>query len=223
MITAEWKPIPEIVAKLKKHKRILVAGCATCVAECAAGGEKEVEMLAPILRMALKVEGHTVDVLTATLERQCEWEFVETIAKTVSEVDAIVSIACGIGIQAIAERYDKVPVYPGVNTTSLAIREEPGLWVTRCAACGDCALGETGGFCPVARCAKSLQNGPCGGTRKEGMCEVDENTPCVWHMIVERAAERGTLDSLREIRKPKNWSNFGHGGPKRMLREDLRP
>jgi len=223
MITAEWKPIPEIVAKLKKHKRILVAGCATCVAECAAGGEKEVETLAPLLHMALKVEGVSAEVLTTTLERQCEWEFVDKIAKTVSEVDAIVSIACGIGIQALAERYDKVPVYPGVNTTSMAIRDEPGLWVTRCAACGDCVLGETGGFCPVARCAKSLQNGPCGGTRKKGMCEVDENTPCVWNLIVERAVERGTLDSLREIRKPKNWSNSGHGGPKRILREDLRP
>ena len=223
MIIAEWKPIPEIVAKLRKHKKILVAGCATCVAECAAGGEKEVETLAPLLRMALKAEGLSVDVVTATLERQCEWELVDAIANTVAGVDAIVSIACGIGIQALAERFENVSVYPGVNTTSLAIREQPGLWTARCAACGDCVLGETGGFCPVARCAKSLMNGPCGGTRREGKCEVDENTPCVWNLIVERAVKKGTLDSLREVRKPKNWSNSGHGGPKRMLREDLRP
>ena len=139
------------------------------------------------------------------------------------EVDAVVSIACGIGIQAVAERFGAVPVYPGVNTTSLAIREEPGLWTARCAACGDCVLGETFGLCPVARCAKSLLNGPCGGTREEGKCEVDENTDCVWHLIVKRAEERGELDKLMKVRKAKDWSNSDHGGPKRMVREDLRP
>lgn len=222
MIIAEWKPVPEIVAKLKRHRKVLVAGCATCVAECSAGGEREVETLAPLLRMALKADGQSTEVVTVTLERQCEREFVEAIAETVAGVDAIVSLACGIGVQALAERFDKVPVYPGVNTTALAVREEPGLWVSRCAACGDCVLGETGGYCPVARCAKSLQNGPCGGTRKSGACEVDENVPCVWRLIVERAVSRGAVDSLREVRKPKNWANSRHGGPKRMLREDLR-
>ena len=69
----------------------------------------------------------------------------------------------------------------------VAIRQEPGTWIARCAACGDCVLGETFGLCPVARCAKSLSNGPCGGTRKEGKCEVDENIDCVWFQIYERA------------------------------------
>ena len=45
MIIAEWKPIDEIKAMLSSHKNILIAGCGTCVAECAAGGEKEVETL----------------------------------------------------------------------------------------------------------------------------------------------------------------------------------
>ena len=222
MIIAEWKPLPEIMEMIKDRRKILVAGCATCVAECAAGGEREVETLAPLLHMGLKNMGIAAEVVTATLEKQCEWEFVETLAEKVKGVDAIVSLACGIGIQALAERFADVPVYPGVNTTSLAIREQPGLWNARSAACGDCVLGDTGGFCPVARCAKSLMNGPCGGTRNNGMCEVDNDTPCVWRLIVERAVSRGTLDSLRTVRKPKNWSNSGHGGPKRMIREDLR-
>ncbi|OGP58763.1 MAG: hypothetical protein A2V67_18055 [Deltaproteobacteria bacterium RBG_13_61_14] len=223
MIIAEWKPLSELTAKLRGHKKILLVGCATCVAECAAGGEKEVETLAPLLRMALHKEGHPAEVVTRTLERQCEWEFVEELAPLIPQVDAVLSIACGIGIQAVAERYSEVPVYPGVNTTALAIREEPGLWLARCQACGDCGLGETFGICPVARCAKSLQNGPCGGTRKDGKCEVDENLECVWYQIVKRAEARGQLDKLLEFRPAKNWSNSLHGGPKRVLREDLRP
>lgn len=223
MIIAEWKPLPELVETLKGHTKVLVAGCATCVAECAAGGEREVETLAPLLQMALKNEGRTINVLTRTVERQCEWEFVEELAEMAPKVDAIVSLACGIGIQAVAERFPDLAVYPGVNTTALAIRQEPGLWIARCAACGDCVLGETFGFCPVARCAKSLSNGPCGGTRKEGKCEIDENLDCVWFQIYERAKARGKVDQLLKVRKPKNWSNSGHGGPKRVVREDLRP
>ncbi|MEK6743858.1 MAG: methylenetetrahydrofolate reductase C-terminal domain-containing protein [Nitrospirota bacterium] len=223
MIIAEWKPLPELVEILKGHTNVLVVGCATCVAECAAGGEREVETLAPLLQMALKQEGRTINVRTSTLERQCEWEFVEELAKVAPQVDAIVSLACGIGIQAVAERFPELAVYPGVNTTALAIRQEPGTWLARCAACGDCVLGETFGFCPVARCAKSLSNGPCGGTRKNGKCEIDENIDCVWYQIYERAKARGKVEQLLKVRKPKNWSNSGHGGPKRVVREDLRP
>lgn len=223
MIIAEWKPISEIVEKIRGHKSVLVAGCATCVAECATGGDREVQTMAPALKMAMKTDGNPIEVSTITLERQCEWEFVEELARIIPQVDAVVSLACGIGVQAVAERFPQVAVYPGVNTTALAIREQTGLWVSRCAACGDCLLGETFGFCPVARCAKSLLNGPCGGTRKDGKCEIDENVDCVWNLIVKRAEERGELKKLIEIRRSKNWSNSRHGGPKRMLREDLRP
>ena len=222
MIFAEWKPIDEIVEMVSGHKSVLLVGCAACVAECAAGGEKEVEMLGPLLRMGLQKRRRSVKILTRTLEKQCEWEFVEEIADVAGEVEAILSLACGIGVQALAERFSDKPVYPGVNTSALTIREETGVWAGRCAACGDCVLGETFGLCPVARCAKSLMNGPCGGTRKEGKCEVDENIDCIWNLIVERGEARGELDSLREVRKARDWSNSGHGGPKRVIREDLR-
>ena len=223
MIVAEWKPIPELVESLAGHKEVLLLGCATCVAECAAGGEREVESLAPLLRMALKKQGHEVNIRTATVERQCEPEFFEAITTAAAEVDAIMSLACGIGMQLVAETFSGIAFYPGVNTTCLGIREEPGLWTTRCAACGDCRLGETFGLCAVSRCAKGLMNGPCGGTRKDGRCEVDPETDCIWKRIVERAQQRGQLEKLSEVRRPKDWSNSKHGGPKRMLREDLRP
>lgn len=222
MIFAEWKPIDELVEKLEKHKKVLLAGCATCVAECAAGGEKEVETLAPLLTMALKEKGKKIEILTHTVEKQCEWEFLEEMDEKISQVDAVLSLACGIGVQCMAEQFLKTPVYPGVNTSALTVREELGVWASRCAACGDCVLGETFGLCPVARCAKSLMNGPCGGTRKDGKCEIDENTDCIWNLIVERADERGQLDTLSNVRRTKNWSNSRHGGPKKVIREDLR-
>ena len=222
MIIGEWKPIEELLETLGGCRKVLVAGCATCVAECAAGGEREAATLAPLLSMGLRKRGHDVEIVTHTLERQCEWEFVEELEGRLEGVDAVLSLACGIGVQAVAERYRDVAVHPGVNTTALAIREAPGLWTTRCAACGDCVLGQTFGLCPIARCAKSLLNGPCGGTHVGGKCEVDHDNDCVWCLIYERAKARGAVDTLVEVKRSKGWSYSRHGGQKRMLREDLR-
>jgi hypothetical protein len=223
VIFGERKPIDELMEKLAGHKKVLLVGCATCVAECAAGGQKEVEILAPLLRLAAKQKGRRIQIVTATLEKQCEYEFVEEIADQVGRVDAILSLACGIGVQAVAERYAEKPVYPGVNTSALTIREEAGIWASRCAACGDCLLGETFGLCPIARCSKSLLNGPCGGTRANGKCEINEDIDCVWKLIVERAEARGQLAALSRIRKARSWAGSRHGGPKRVVREELKP
>jgi ferredoxin len=223
MIAAQWKPIPELVAKLRAHKKVLVAGCGTCVAECAAGGEREAETLAPLLTLALAEEGLSVDVITVTLNRQCEFIFFDDIPKLLEteNIDAVVSLACGIGVQAFIEWFPDVRVYPGVNTSSLVIRESPGVWTARCEACGDCILDETFGVCPVARCSKGILNGPCGGTSNDGMCEVDPDTECAWKLIVDRAIEAGRVEDLMAVRGAKDYSNSRHGGPKRIVREDL--
>ena len=146
MIFAQWKPIEELVGQLKDYRKILIAGCATCVAECAAGGEKEVETLEPLLRMALDKEGRTVEIDTCTLEKQCEWEFIEEMAEKAAEAEVVLSLACGLGVQAVAQRFEDIPVYPGVNTSALTMRVEEGIWSSRCAACGDCVLSETFGL-----------------------------------------------------------------------------
>ncbi|MFC1584855.1 methylenetetrahydrofolate reductase C-terminal domain-containing protein [Fibrobacterota bacterium] len=222
MIFGEWKPVEELVDRLAGRKKILIAGCATCVAECAAGGEREVETLAPLLSMGLKKAGQSAEITRVTIEKQCEYEFLDEVAEKVDEADAVLSLACGIGVQAMAEQFSNKPVYPGVNTSALTIREEAGVWASRCAACGDCVLGDTFGYCPVARCAKSLMNGPCGGTRRNGKCELNEETDCVWNLIVEKADTRGQLESLAGIRRAKDWSGGRHGGPKKVVREDMR-
>ena len=60
MITAERKPFPEIKASIAPLREVLMVGCGTCVAECAAGGEKEVALLASLLRMDAAKEGRKI-------------------------------------------------------------------------------------------------------------------------------------------------------------------
>jgi ferredoxin len=222
MIVAEQKPIAELKKMIGDCRRVLVAGCETCVAECAAGGEREVEILASALRMALRLEGREVDILEATAERQCEWEFIEELANQVEAVDLVLSTACGIGAQVMAERFADKRITPALNTTFLGFRDQEGVWVERCAACGECILDKTGGICPIARCSKSLLNGPCGGSH-QGKCEINPELDCAWQLIVDRLEARGELEKLLEVQPPKDWSTARDGGPRKIVREDLRP
>ncbi|GAB4469511.1 MAG: methylenetetrahydrofolate reductase C-terminal domain-containing protein [Anaerolineales bacterium] len=221
MIIAEQKPFAEIKGLVGQAQKVLVVGCGTCVTVCFAGGSREAAILASSLRMASKLEGEPKDVTDVTVQRQCEWEYLDTIAEQVSEADVVLSLGCGIGVQAIAEHFPRVWVVPGLNTTFLGLPAEQGLWVERCAACGDCILGLTAGICPIARCSKSLLNGPCGGSQN-GHCEVDEEIPCGWQLIYDRLKALGKLEMLYEIRPPKNWRTSRDGGPRKIVRPDLR-
>jgi hypothetical protein len=98
---------------------------------------------------------------------------------------------------------------------------QPGEFVERCQACGDCILDLTGGVCPVARCAKSLMNGPCGGSQN-GKCEVNPETPCAWQLIYDRLAKLGQLERMMEIMPAKDWSTSRDGGLRKIIREDLK-
>jgi len=220
MIVAKAKDINEIADKLVSYEKILVAGCATCVAECMAGGEKEVAITASALRMALKLRGCQAEVAEVTAERQCEWEFIEEIASQIEAADVVVSLACGVGVGCMSDRFETKPIIPGVDTVFLGHRERSGLWLERCGACGNCTVDHTAGICPVARCAKSLQNGPCGGST-EGKCEIDPDIDCAWHLIIERLKAMGQLDRLRENTPPREWSTSRDGGPRRVVVEDV--
>ena len=176
--------------------------------------------LGPALRMALRLRGKDTEVLERTVERQCELQFVDGIAAVTEECDAVLAASCGIGIQTVAERFQPKPVYPALDTTFLGVRERPGVWSERCAACGECILDRTGGVCPIIRCSKSLLNGPCGGS-SDGKCEIGNDVDCGWAMIVERMRAMGRLDELEVYQPPKDWSTSRDGGPRRMLREDL--
>jgi ferredoxin len=221
MIVAERKSIPELVEILRAHRRILVLGCGTCVTVCLAGGEREVSIMASALRIAAKVKGLDFKVDELTIERQCDNIFIEQAAEAIEKSDAVLSLGCGAGVQAIAERYASKPVYAGLNTRFLGILEERGVWTEKCAACGACVLHEYGGICPVTRCAKRLLNGPCGGSR-EDRCEVRPDRPCAWQLIYQRLKGIGQLDRLKEIELPKDWNASLNGGPRVLIREDHR-
>lgn len=219
MITAEQKPIEEIRGMIAPYKRILVLGCGSCVAECAAGGEKETGMLASTLRMASKMDGKDVVIQEKTLDRQCVNEFVIQLDDLIDQYDAVLSLGCGAGVQAVAEMYPEVPIIPALDTAFLGETKSQGLWVENCLGCGDCMLHYFGGICPLARCSKQLLNGPCGGSM-EGLCEVNPEVPCAWQMIVERLDRFQALERLEEVYPPKDWSKKQGKGPRKIIRED---
>ena len=219
MITGEQKPIDEIREMIAPYKRILVLGCASCVAECAAGGEKETAMLASALRMAAKMNGEDKEISEKTLDRQCVNEFIILLDDIIGQYDAILSLACGAVVQAVGDIFKEVPVIPALNTEFLGETKDQGLWVENCLGCGHCMLYHFGGICPLARCAKQLFNGPCGGSI-DGRCEVNPDVDCAWQLIIDRLSLFGRLEGLEDIYPPKDWSQKQGAGPRKIIRED---
>ena len=174
---------------------------------CEAGGKKEVEVLASALRMYFIKEGKEVTIDERTLERQCDHEYLEEIRDVVDQYDAIVSLACGVGVQFAAEKYLETPLLPGVNTVCLGVNEDRGLWTERCQACGSCVLADTAGICPVSRCAKRVLNGPCGGSTA-GKCELNKDVDCAWQLIIDRLKALGKLDDYEKVAPIKDWSTL---------------
>jgi len=221
MIVAERKPYDEIRSLIGPYKKVLVFGCGGCVTVCATGGEKEAEVLAGQLRITDAKEGVAREYVLKTVERQCEREFLKEAQAEIEAADAVLSLACGAGVNLLSEAYPAKLSLPAMNTTFLGANDSPGAWVERCRGCGDCVLHLTGGICPVARCAKNILNGPCGGTH-DGKCEVGEDVDCVWSLIVKRLQALGQMERYREIVAPKDWRPGGHGGPRKMVKEDLK-
>lgn len=220
MIVAERKPLAEILDMVKDCKKILVLACRGCVTVCSAGGEREAEILASLLRLGLKKKGRTAEVIEGSLVRQCDKEYIDAIDQWQGQYDAILSTACGVGVNFIANLRPADPVYPALNTTFFGGSAEQGVWREQCASCGNCVLHLTGGLCPVARCAKSLMNGPCGGS-VNGRCEIHQEVDCIWQMIYDRMGRLGRQDEMRIAAPIRDWSTAGHGGPRKQTRDDL--
>jgi hypothetical protein len=171
--------------------------------------------------MATKLDGNGVDFDEVTVQRQCEGEYIDPLADRLEDYDAVLSLGCGIGVPTLAERVPDKRVLPGLNTTFLGLPTEQGVWEERCQACGNCVLDQTGGICPIARCSKQLLNGPCGGSQ-DGVCEIDPEVACAWQLIWERMSALGLIDQLMELQPAKDWSTSRDGGPRRIIRDDLR-
>ena len=206
MIVAKRKPFEELKELLKPYKKVLNVGCGTCVSVCLAGGQKEVQVLNSEIEMARNLEDNPIEMGGVSVERQCDREFLAELDSMVDDYEAIMSMACGVGIQFLAERFPHKPVLPGVDTTGLAVNQAVGVYEERCKSCGRCVLAMTGGVCPVTMCAKGLYNGPCGGTNK-GSCEIDSGQPCAWFQIHERLSEQGRLDLITDYTDAVDWTD----------------
>ena len=206
------KPLEEIMIFLEKCQWVHIIGCGTCATLCHTGGKSEVIAMREKLEAGgKKVTGWMViptpcDELTGDALREN--------AEAVDRADCILAMTCAIGVQTIALHLKETkPVYPGLNTLFLGTEDKPGHFIEVCLQCGSCVLGRTAAICPLVRCAKSLLNGPCGGS-SGGKCEVSKEIPCAWQLIYDRLMAMGRLDVLEEIAPVKDWGVSVSGGPR---------
>jgi hypothetical protein len=206
MIVGDLKPLAEIVSAIKEYKQVLVLGCGSCVSVCLSGGEREAEQLSHELSQIRHYQGTPPKFEVGSILRQCERDLVLEYQDIPAGTDAVLSLACGAGVQTLADAFEPLPVIPALNTTFLGASDKPG--------------EHTGGICPIARCAKSLFNGPCGGSQG-GYCEVGDGRPCAWTQIVARLKRMNKLDYYERINATKDWTPGGAAGPRKRVRIGL--
>ena len=211
MIITSQKPLDEILDFLSPYKTILIAGCDGCTQP--PRGLREAKTLSQLLELGAKLRGKDFNLKATTLPKQCDsYLTLVALQPQIEDVEAVLSLACGLGVQTIAQIMPDLPVFPSQNTLFIGseIRED-SILEERCAACGDCMLALTGGICPIARCAKGLLNGPCGGS-VNGKCEVDPEKDCAWDLIIKRLDKLGRLSELAEIHPPRNFAQVARPG-----------
>ena len=116
---------------------------------------------------------------------------------TIGEADAVLVLSCGVGVQTVAEYLEDHKVFAACDTIELPGFQGVTPLEYDCGQCGECFLNLTGGICPITACSKSLVNGPCGGTSRNGKCEVCPEMDCGWERIIQRLKAQGRLDVLR--------------------------
>jgi hypothetical protein len=87
-----------------------------------------------------------------------------------------------------------------------------------CRMCGDCVLSKAGMSCPM-NCPKALRNGPCGGVRADGNCEVYPDMPCVWAQAYEGSLSMREGGSIADVLPPINHALKGSSTWMRLARE----
>ncbi|MFQ5576651.1 MAG: methylenetetrahydrofolate reductase C-terminal domain-containing protein [Anaerolineae bacterium] len=121
--------------------------------------------------------------------------------------------------QLIAAGYPLLKHLPPPAVERLMVWSEEILkgWIFNCRMCGQCILHSTGMTCPM-NCPKNLRNGPCGGVRLNGHCEVIPDMPCVWVQAWERSQRmRHYAGDLRLLQPPVNRALQGTSAWMNML------
>ncbi|MGF3554820.1 MAG: methylenetetrahydrofolate reductase C-terminal domain-containing protein [Thermoplasmatota archaeon] len=203
MIITKQKAIDDLIKSID-NSDVFIIGCSECATICHTGGQEEVLSMKKVLEeKGLKITGWVV------LEPACNLQKGKLILKNhqkeIEKAKKILVLACGSGVQTVSEIIEEVDIVAGCDTLFLGEIKHADDFEKRCTLCGDCVQDVFYGLCPVARCPKSMLNGPCGGV-KNGKCEVSSDIDCVWDLIYKKLKKNGQLDRLKKINKTKNWS-----------------
>lgn len=197
----EWARIKANLEEIGANK-VFLMGCGQCATVANTGGEKELLQA----KAAIEATGRTVTGW-AVGEVACHLGGTKLETRkhvgSIEDADAIVVLACGAGVQTVADSVAK-PVFPGLESVFLGNVIRHGVFEERCQMCGDCVLDQTAGICPVTTCPKGLLNGPCGGMWN-GMCEVLTDRECTHVRIQRRLAEQNRGAGARVL-PPKDFS-----------------
>jgi hypothetical protein len=208
MIVTTQKPLDEVLGFIAPYTNVLIAGCDGCTQP--PRGLREAKTLSQLLELAGKLKNKGFNFTATTVAKQCDNYLSASILKPQTDnVETVLSLACGIGVQTLAVVFPGIPIFPAHNTHFMGAEErEAGILEERCAGCGDCLLAVTGGICPVARCSKGLLSGACGGS-KEGKCELSSDRDCAWCLIYEQLKKQNKLHLLKESRPPLDYQLSG--------------
>lgn len=206
MIITKQKPLDHLMQRIGTNPVFLI-GCSECATLCKTGGKDELTILEQTFTANhIPVQG------TIILEPACHLlnskRLLATAKPRIDKADILLVMACGNGVQTVHELYPDKTVISGTDALFIGEITRNGVFEKRCAICGDCLLDEFCGLCPVARCPKSMLNGPCGGIT-DGKCEQDPNLPCIWDLIYRTLKDNHQLHLLKTIHPPKDWSK-GH-------------
>lgn len=204
MIVTTQKPLDELLDFISPYENILLVGCDGCTQP--PRGLREAKILYQLLELGGKLKERNFTFNVFSMTKQCDSCLATAeIEPQVGAANAVLSLACGVGVQTLAKILPDLPIFPAQNTHFIGAEDrEGGAFEEKCSACGNCLLDQTGGVCPLTRCTKGLVNGPCGGTNN-GKCEVDPGKDCAWTLIYQRLEKLGKLDLMRQYRPPRNF------------------
>ena len=202
-----------IITKQKEIKNILdlvgdgpvfIVGCSECATLCNTGGEKEVKEMKKIFEEK-KIDVSGFVILNPACHFLNDKRILKNYKDEIENAKKVLVLACGNGVQTVAELIQDVDVVSGTDALFLGEIKRLGDFERRCNLCGECIVDLFDGLCPLSRCPKGMLNGPCGGSIN-GKCEISEDLDCVWDLIFKRLKDDNNLHKLKDIVEPKDWS-----------------
>ena len=124
MIITEKKPLQELLSMLGGVKKVALVGCGNCASACRTGGEAEMKELTDALA------AHGIEVVATALPEECCHKMLvkrETKALRACGAEAIIGMACGDGVQTVADNVN-IPVFPANDTLFLGQIERAGVF-----------------------------------------------------------------------------------------------